>query len=59
MSTIYPITSFKSYNEISKSKNGTYIIKLYTPWCSKCKKLENILEEKKPSNCKVYKINID
>jgi thioredoxin-like negative regulator of GroEL len=52
------ITSLKKYNDVINNKNTPVLIELYTPWCTKCKKIEqNLLE--KSLNCKMYKLNID
>lgn len=45
-------------NIVSKNKSTAFIVELYTPWCSKCKRLEENIKTAK-LNYKVYKINID
>jgi thioredoxin-like negative regulator of GroEL len=52
------ITSLKKYSEVIKNKKNPILIELYTPWCSKCKKMEYTILESMPK-CEMYKLNID
>lgn len=59
MVLINSIKNIEQLNKILKEKkNNTIVLKIYTPWCSKCKELESKLKETK-LNCEFYKIDID
>jgi thioredoxin-like negative regulator of GroEL len=58
MADIQPITSIEKYRELVEQNDATFLIELYAPWCTKCKKLESALREAGPK-CDMYKLNID
>ena len=55
---IQSIKNIKEFNEIITNKSNIVIVELYTPWCSKCKKLEANIQSAKLDHI-IYKINID
>jgi thioredoxin-like negative regulator of GroEL len=58
MKSMQQITTLNKYKELTEQKDGTFLIKLYAPWCSRCKKLESALGEH-ANKIDMYKLNID
>ncbi len=58
MEHIQPITTLKKYKELIEQKDSIFLIKLYAPWCARCKRLESMLSENH-IKCDIYKLNID
>jgi len=58
MADIQPITSLEKFKELVERNDAAFLIELYAPWCTRCKKLESALLNSAPK-CDMYKINID
>lgn len=55
---IQPITTLEKFKELTTQNDAPFLIELYAPWCTRCKKLEAALQSAAPK-CDMYKINID